>query len=209
MHTDDFKKLYEDPIIPSRAPRSLSHLELKKNWETFHAHPENQGLICYMAALRVGQAEKTLSPNVFDAVFAKTQALTTTNYTPGYLDLMGIRPDNLKTTFNAADIKESGLINFKHAHEGGEFGHTVYIQKTKNNELFLWNTNNPDLDVAMIRNGNPPQIYGGLTVYNLDNANGRGLQTFLEGFDGKSGWQFAFTPSSVLNANVQKLTPQG
>ena len=207
VHVDDFKKLYEDLIIPSGAPRSLSHLELKKNWETLHTHPDNQGLICYRAALRVGQAEKTLSTKVHDAVLARMDTLEATNYSPSYLDIMGIKPDNLKTTFNAADIKESGLINFKHANEGGDFGHTVYVQKTKNNELFLFNTNSPDLDVAMIRNDNPPQFSGGMTVYNLDNANGKGLQAFLDGLDGKPGWQFAFTPSSVLNANVQKLTP--
>ncbi|MFL1390878.1 hypothetical protein ACI77F_24745 [Pseudomonas tritici] len=203
----DFKKLYEDPIIPSGVPRSLSHLELKRNWGILHTHPDNQGLVCYRAALRVGQAEKTLSTKVHDAVLARADTLAATNYSPSYLDIMGIKPGNLKTTFNASDIKESGLINFKHANEGGGFGHTVYVQKTKNNELFLFNTNSPDLDVAMIRNGNPPQLSGGMTVYNLDNANGKGLQTFLDGFDGKPGWQFAFTPSSVLNANVQKLTP--
>lgn len=203
----DFKKLYEDPIIPSGVPRSLSHLELKKNWEILHTHPDNQSLICYRAALRVGQAEKTLSTKVHDAVVARADPLAATNYSPSYLDIMGIKPDSLKTTFNAADITESGLINFKHAYEGGGFGHTVYVQKTKNNELFLFNTNSLDLDVAMTRNGNPPQISGGMTVYNLDNANGKGLQAFLDGFDGKPGWQFAFTPSSVLNANVQKLTP--
>ncbi|WP_339456020.1 hypothetical protein [Pseudomonas sp. EA_65y_Pfl1_P120] len=202
----DFKTLYEDPIIPSGVPRSLSHLELKKNWEVLHTHPANKGLICYRAALRVGQAERTLSTKVYDAVLARMDTLAATNYSPSYLDIMGIKPDNLKTTFNAADIKESGLINFKHANDGGDFGHTVYVQKTKHNELFLFNTNSPDLDVAMIRHGNPPQVSGGMTVYHLDKANGKGLQAFLDGFDGKQGWQFAFTPASVLNANVQKLS---
>ncbi|MEG2189611.1 MAG: hypothetical protein RRY08_07235, partial [Christensenella sp.] len=91
--------------------------------------------------------------------------------------------------------------------EGGEFGHTVYVQKTIDNELILFNTNCPDLDVAMIRNGNPPQIVGGMQVYRLDNGKHKGLQDFLDGLNGTAGWQFAYTPASTLNANVSRLQP--
>ena len=108
---------------------------------------------------------------------------------------------------NAADITESGLINFKHASEAGLFGHTVYIQKTMHNELYLFNTNSPDLDIAMAMVGNEPAVSGGMTVYRLDGSGQKGLQRFLDGIDGKTGWQFAYTPASTLKANVQKLTP--
>ena len=121
--------------------------------------------------------------------------------------LQRIKQDSLKTTFNAEDITESGLINFKHANQGGQFGHTVYIQKTKNDELFLFNINSPDLDVAMIRNGNPPEYSGGMSVFPLSNGKSKGLQDFLDGLGGKPGWQFAYTPASTLNANVKKLAP--
>ncbi|MFC6296736.1 hypothetical protein GNF76_07550 [Pseudomonas sp. CCM 7893] len=202
----DVKKLYDAPITPSRTPH-LSNAELKRSWETLQKAPGNQDLICYEASIRVGQAEKNLLPEVFDAVKASTNRRGGTNYSQNYLDIMGIKPDSLKTTFNPADITESGLLNFKHANEGGAFGHTVYIQKTNNNELFLFNTNSPDLDVAMIRNGNPPQISGAMTVYNLSDGKHKGLQDFLGGFNGKEGWQFAYTPASTLNANVQNLKP--
>lgn len=201
-----FKKLYEAPLDQS-AVSSISHEQLKRNWETLQKAPGNQGLICYEASMRVGQAEKNLSPEVFDAVIATTNRRGSTNYSQNYLDIMGIKPDSLKTTFNPADITESGLLNFRHAHEGGGFGHTVYIQKTSNNELFLFNTNSVVLDAAMIRNGNPPQISGGMTVYNLGDGKHKGLQDFLGGLDGKDGWQFAYTPASTLNANVQNLKP--
>ncbi len=42
-----------------------------------------------------------------------------------------------------------------------------------------------------------------MTVYPL--SNDKGLQAFLNGIDGKRGWQFAYTPASTLNANVQRL----
>ena len=46
-----------------------------------------------------------------------------------------------------------------------------------------------------------------MTVYHLDGNGKKGLQRFLDGIDGKTGWQFAYTPASTLKANVQKLTP--
>ncbi|WP_460084661.1 hypothetical protein [Pseudomonas sp. H2_G03] len=205
VFTPDLKALYDTPITPSQGPRSLSNAELKHHWETLHAHPDNQGLICYEASIRIGQAEKTLSPSVLETVKAATNRTGGSNYSAGYLELMGIKPDSLKTTFNPAQITESGLLNFRHAYEGGEFAHTVYIQKTHHNELFLFNTNSPDLDLAMISSGNTGQISGGVTVYKL--GNGEGLQRFLNGFNGKVGWEFAYTPASTLNANARALQP--
>lgn len=118
---------------------------------------------------------------------------------------MGIKASNIKTTFDPVDISESGLINFKHANEGGTFGHTVYIQRTNNNELFVFNTSSATLDIAMARAGHTPQVVGGMAVYNISNGNHKGLQGFLDGADGKDSWEFAYTPASTLNANVQKL----
>lgn len=207
VNSAEFKALYETPLAPSVTSRGLSSLELARNWEKLHANPANKGLICYEASMRVGEAEKRLSPNVFDAVTASTVRRGDSNYSPRYLELMGIKPGNTKAAFNPAEITESGLINFKHAHEGGEFAHTVYVQKTIDNELILFNTNCPDLDLAMIRNGNPPQIIGGMQVYRLDNGKHKGLQDFLKGLNGTAGWQFAYTPASTLNVNVSRLQP--
>ncbi|WP_395607402.1 hypothetical protein [Pseudomonas sp. B22129] len=199
-----FKKTYQLPL-DEHASSSLSHDQLKRNWETLHQAPGNQGLICYEASMRVGQAEKNLTADVYDAVVAATNRKGGTNYSPRYLAYMGIEPGSLKTTFNPADITESGLLNFKHATPDGDFAHTVYIQKSNDGELFLFNTNSPDLDLAMIRNGNPPVISAGMSVYPLGNDKHKGLQNFLDGLDAKPGWQFAYTPASTLRANVEKL----
>ncbi|MBC3301010.1 hypothetical protein H0Z09_07740 [Pseudomonas sp. SWRI18] len=199
-----FKKTYQLPLN-EHASSSLSHEQLKSNWETLHKALGDQDLICYEASMRVGQAEKNLPSKVYDAVVAATNRNGGTNYSPRYLALMGVEPGSLKTKFNPDDITESGLLNFKHATPDGEFGHTVYIQKAENNELYLFNLNSPDLDVAMIRNGNPPVTSAGMTVYSLGNGKHKGLQNFLDGLDAKPGWQFAYTPASTLTANVEKL----
>lgn len=199
-----FKKLYEVPL-DERAFATLSHDRLKAGWEHQYKTPGNHGLICYEASVRVGQAEKTLAPEVFDAVQAARKGQRGTNYSQRYLNIMGIQPDSLKTGFNPADIQESGLLNFKRAHEGGEFGHTVYIQKDVNNKLYLFNTNSHDLDAAMARHGNPSKLSGSMTVYHLGDGKHKGLQDFLDGLNGQSGWQFAYTPASTLNANVANL----
>lgn len=196
----DFTKIYDTPIQPPRAA-PLSHVELLQK------APDNQGLLCYEASMRVGQAEKTISADVFDAVKDSLTLQGPTNYSPRYLELMGIKPNALKTTFNSADITESGLLNFKHANVGGEFGHTVYIQKTADDQLYLFNTNSPDLDVAMARAGNPPDVSGGMTVYHLGDGKDKGLQNFLDGINGQSGWQYAYTPASALDINVKSMTP--
>ncbi|KRP47834.1 hypothetical protein SAMN04490190_1092 [Pseudomonas libanensis] len=197
-------ELYDKPLIPSGQPRALSSRELQLNWEKLHSNPDNQGLICYEASMRVGQAEKTLSPEVYDTVKAATGRDGGTNYSTRYLELMGIKPDGIKTTFNPAEITESGFLNFKHANEGGDFAHTVYIQKANNNELILFNTNSPDLDLAMLKSGHPLKQSGGMTVYKISGGDHKGLQDFIDGLGGKVGWQYAYTPASQLNANVKK-----
>lgn len=200
----EFVELYDTPLIPSGQPRALSSRELQLNWEKLHANPDNQGLICYEASMRVGEAEKTLSPEVYETVIAATGRNGGTNYTARFLELMGIKPDGIKKTFNPAEITESGFLNFQHANEGGEFAHTVYIQKTNNNELILFNTNSPDLDLAMLRSAHSLKQSGGMTVYKISGGDHKGLQDFIDGLGGKVGWQYAYTPASQLNANVQK-----
>ncbi len=44
-----------------------------------------------------------------------------------------------------------------------------------------------------------------MTVYHLGDGKHKGLQDFLDGLNGQSGWQFAYTPASTLNANVANL----
>lgn len=200
-----FKKLFDVPLHEN-AVASISHERLKARWDTLQKVPGNEGLNCYQASLRVAQAEHNLTPEAVDAVKAATKGGGATSYTPRYLDLMGITPEHLKTTFDAAQIKESGFLNFKHGNEGGAFGHTVYLQKTDTHQLYLFNTNSPDLDVAMIKNGKPIETSGGMTVFHLDDAGQKGLQNFLDGIAVGKDWQFVYTPVSTVTANVQGLT---
>lgn len=199
-----FKKLYDAPLNTNSAA-SISHDQLKKNWAALRKGPDEKALVCHQVSVHVGQAEKSLLPEVYGAVKAAASRSATTNYTQQYLDLMGIKADSLKTAFNSADITESGILNFKHSREGEGFGHTVYIQKTNNNELYLFNANGPDLDVAMFRSGNKHEVIDGAAVYPLNDAGKKGLQNYLDGIKANDGWQFAYTPASTLNANVRSL----
>ncbi|KTC62848.1 hypothetical protein AO262_26480, partial [Pseudomonas fluorescens ABAC62] len=189
-----FKALFEAPL-DTHASANISHAQLKARWETQQKAPANKGLICYESSILVGQAEKNLSVEVFDAVKASTDRAGATNYCAAYLDLMGITPGSVKNTFNAADITESGLLNFKHSNEGGHFGHTVYVQKADDGQLYLFNTNSAELDAAMLKSGHELKTSAGMTVYNISNGNHKGLQNYLDGADGQLGWKFAFTPS--------------
>ncbi|MCJ7956706.1 MAG: hypothetical protein MUW57_09215 [Pseudomonas sp.] len=128
-----FKKLFDVPLHEN-AVASISHERLKVRWDTLQKVPGNEGLNCYQASLRVAQAEHNLTPEAVDAVKAATKGGGATSYTPRYLDLMGITPDDLKTTFNAAEIKESGFLNFKLRDDEG----AGVFDRSKINEILDW-----------------------------------------------------------------------
>ncbi|MGH2423423.1 hypothetical protein ACRCF9_23255 [Pseudomonas canadensis] len=189
---------------PTNASRPLSHADLTKNWDKLMAKPGRKSGVCYTASVQLGEAEQALSSNVLDAIRKSASTVPGTNYTPAYLELMGINPANTKSIFNPAEISESGLINFKSLHGEKNFKHTVYLQKTEKGELFLYNFNGVPLDGAMLKNGHPlKQVSGGGFVYDISHGNHKGLQDYLD--HPIDGAEYTFTTAGTLNANVQKL----
>ncbi|MEJ5280577.1 hypothetical protein WH299_15010 [Pseudomonas sp. MYb541] len=189
---------------PTNASRPLSHADLTKSWDKLMAKPGRTPGVCYTASVQLGEAEKALSSNVLDAIRKSASRVPGTNYTPAYLELMGINPANTKSIFNPAEISESGLINFKSLHGEKNFTHTVYLQKTEKGELFLYNFNGLALDSAMLKNGHPlKQVSGGGFVYDISHGNHKGLQDYLD--HPIDGAEYTFTTAGTLNANVQKL----
>lgn len=144
----------------------------------------------------VGQADNALPWKTRQTVLGSlnTSRGSTSNYTQRYKDLMGVSPGTTKSVFNPADIKESGIINFVSRNENGRMVHTAYIQKTSDNRLFIYSTNQAELDLAMYRATGRIETSAGALVSNLDND---GLQSFLN-----NGYDFVFTPNSTLNANA-------
>jgi hypothetical protein len=171
---------------------------LRKKVQTLHEQLGRPAQICYQKSLLVGQADNALPLKTRNTVLGcMNTSGTGSNYTPGYSELMGITPGNTQGVFNPASITESGIINFMDRRAGGGIVHTAYIQKTSDNKLFIYNINQPILDGAMVKaTGNVEQSAGAL-VHSLDND---GLQNWLD-----TGYDFAFTPNSTLNANVQRL----
>ena len=162
--------------------------------------------VCYETALRVGLVEGTVMPNTLDAVLHATKSAQSigTRYTQPYKNLMGITSGNTAQVFKPDVITESGLLNFKRVGDAEPFSHTVYVQKSSNNELFLFNNNDLSLDLAMAGRNQLPVTAGGCQVYALDKAGQANLQTWL---DGPPSRELAYTPASELNANVLRLTP--
>lgn len=189
---------------PTNAARPLSHADLTKSWDKLMAKPGRSPGVCYTASVQLGEAEKTLSSHVLDAIKKSASTVPGTNYTPAFLDLMDIKPSGVKSIFNPAEISESGLINFKSRHGEKNFKHTAYIQKTEKGELFLYNFNGLALDSAMLKSGHPlKQVSGGGFVYDISHGNHKGLQDYLD--HAIDGAEYTFTTASTLNANVQKL----
>ena len=187
--------------------RKISHSQLLNKLDIAQTKiPDLDKAACYVAALRVGIVEGTLMPKTLDAVLQVTNDAQSigTRYTQPYKHLMGITSSNTTKTFKPELISESGVLNFKRVGETEPFAHTVYVQRSKTNELFLFNKNDQSLDMAMAARGQSPATAGACQVYALDKAGQANLQKWL---DGPPAREVVYTPASVLNANTMRISP--
>ena len=157
--------------------------------------------ICYESALLIGSAEKKLSKTTVDAVRRATKEgpIRGTSYTAGYKRLMGITDDSPQKALDMSQVTESGIVNFKYGHEGGNYFHTVYIHKTDAAELVFYHSNSFTLDVALAEKNTLPTVVGRSTVYPLDSGRLEKLQQWLV----ENKHEVVFTKSSVLEANAR------
>lgn len=187
--------------------RKISHSQLLNKLDIAQARkPDIAKAACYEAALRVGIVEGTLMPKALDRVLQVTNDAQSigTRYTQSYKHLMGITSSNTLKTFKPEVITESGVLNFKRVGETEPFSHTVYVQRSKTDELFVFNKNDPSLDMAMTGRNQSPVTAGACQVYALDNAGQANLQKWL---DGPPAREMAYTPASELNATVLRMAP--
>lgn len=152
---------------------------------------------CFDNAIMVSQANNALPLKTRNTLLANLKGQPS-NYTPRYKEIMGVSPTTTSGVFDPTAIKESGFINFISKKEDGRMVHTAYIQKTADNKLFIYNTNQIVLDRELLKATGQINHLGGAFVFSLDND---GLQKFLD-----TGYEFVFTPNSTINANVQRLT---
>ena len=181
--------------------RKISHSRLLDKLELIHAKLPGLKGACYETAMKVGLAEGTVTSKTVNAVLDVTTNAKTigTRYTAAYKDLMGIARHHIKQKIDPALITESGFLNFKRAGDAEPFSHTVYIQRTRTNELAMFNSNDLSLDLAMAGRRQTPVTAGGSQVYGLDESGVANLQKWL---DGPPSREFVFTPASALNANA-------
>lgn len=183
-------------------PKVLSREELKGNIESLYKRLEGKPEldICFATALRTAQADKKIADKTFETIIPEVL----NGGTPRYNELMNIRPDTLKDTFNAADIPESGVVTFvsKKGYNEGKITHAVYIQKTSNGDLHLYHSNSHALDSYLGGLTKQPATAGKANVYKLGSDQLAGIQNFM---GSGPGYSMVFTPGSTLNARVTAL----
>ncbi|WDE14215.1 hypothetical protein [Thalassomonas haliotis] len=182
------------------------------------------GGVCYDSALCMSVAEKALTSEEVASVRSVIRDNTpkgTTEYPPEYLELMNINDQNTYSaigennaspnSINLNDINESGFLNFKKNGEG--YGHTAYIQVTKDGDKFLYNWNQPQLDLGMMSasTGTPVSIPGKAIRWQLTDETVQGFNKFLSGAVDKAGnatlpadfhWEFNYTPYEQVTENL-------
>lgn len=196
-HAIDMKtrQPYGRPLENFR-PDEVSSDILSHNVQALFAKQGSPVQVCYDNAVMVAAAHNTLPLKTRTTLLANLKGQPS-NYTPRYKELMGITADSTSGVFDPSKITESGIINFVSKGEDGRMVHTAYIHKTGDNQLFIYNVNQPVLDGQLVKTTETVRQCGGGLVHSLDND---GLQKFLD-----KGYEYAFTPNSIINANVQRL----
>ncbi|MFC0119874.1 hypothetical protein ACFFK7_18335 [Pseudoalteromonas xiamenensis] len=182
-----------------------------------------KGGICYDSALCISMAEKTLTQdeaNVVKSLIRNNTPKGTTNYPAQYLEVMNINErntysavtageSNTPNTLSLNDITESGFLNFKKTNDG--YGHTAYVQVSKDGEKYLYNTNQTQLDQAMLRSGQEPFMVNGPVRAFRWRLTEDGFNSFLSGeidrLENPSlpedfHWEFNYTPFERVKTNV-------
>ncbi|MGB3123156.1 MAG: hypothetical protein WBB95_05065, partial [Pseudomonas sp.] len=98
------------PALRDFKPKVLSRNELCDNLNTLHQKlgKDEQFSICYATALRSAQADKKITQTAYDRLLPEFKG----GGTQHYKHVLKIEPQALKSTFNAADITESGVVTF-------------------------------------------------------------------------------------------------
>ncbi|KRP56446.1 hypothetical protein [Pseudomonas trivialis] len=194
------RKSFGQPLSNFQA-KVLSSGELSGNMKTLYKKlDKNTQLdICYATALRAAQADKKITDTAFNKIIP--EVLNGGSQT--YNRMMKIRPDTLKSSFNAADISESGVATFvsRRGYNKDKIVHAAYIQKAPDGQLHLYHSNSLALDHALGGTRLQPATVGKANVYTLGREQQAGIQRFMD--DG-GGYDMVFTPSSTLESSIRR-----
>ncbi|WHT78661.1 hypothetical protein [Pseudomonas rhodesiae] len=180
-------------------PKVLGTDELKKNIDHLYKSldKKTESTVCHSVALRVAQADKKITEKTFQTLLSQTS----NPVKPLYYRLMGVSPDTLKNTLNAADITESGVVTFvnRNGVSKGEIAHSAYIHKADNGELTLLHNNQLTLDLYLAGKSGKVEKVGSANAHRLGDEQFEAFRNFL---NAEVGFDVTFTPASQINARV-------
>jgi len=188
------------PALKGFEPKVLSSAELSDNLVALFKKldKEPQLDICYATALRAAQADKKIT----DTAFKKIIPEVLNGGSERYNQVMKIGPGTRKSSFNAADITESGVMTFvsRGGYNKDKIVHAVYLQKAPDGQLHLYQSNSHALDHALGGTKQVPNTAGKANVYPLGAEQQAGIQEFM---DTGAGFDIVFTPSSTLESSIR------
>ncbi|MEB0106556.1 hypothetical protein [Pseudomonas sp. MH9.3] len=189
------------PPLENFQAKVISSGELCENMKTLYKKLDKstQLDICYATALRAAQADRKITDTAFKMIVP--EVLNGGSQT--YNRMMQIRPDTLKSSFNAADITESGIVTFvsRRGYNKDKIVHAAYIQKAPDGQLYLYHSNSLSLDHALGGTRLQPATAGTANVYTLGQEQQAGIQRFMD--DG-GGYDMVFAPSSTLESSIRR-----
>ncbi|MCG7499736.1 hypothetical protein MHO82_22990 [Vibrio sp. Of7-15] len=159
--------------------------------------------ICYEAAICLARSERTLNRQQAASLLETIRsgrATEGTNYTRAYRQAMNLDDASRSQTALSLDtISESGFLNFQEMRETNPFVHTAYVQVASDGEVYLYNANNMEMDLALSKNTTGlPERAGRANRYRLNSSTVDSLNTWLS----DTGTQFHYTPASEVPDNL-------
>ncbi|OPA86495.1 hypothetical protein BFW87_24885 [Pseudomonas fluorescens] len=192
------------PALKDFKPKVLSSDELSDNLNTMHRTlgKDEKFSICYATALRSAQADKKITQTAYNRLLPEFKG----GGTQHYKRVLKIEPQTLKSTFNTADITESGVVTFinRVGYNKGNMSHVAYIQKSPDGQLYLYHSNSNALDHALGGTKVTPATAGNASVYKLGPDQQKGVQAFMDSTT-SGGYNMVFTPSSALESSIRSL----
>ncbi len=189
------------PPLQNFQAKVLSSGELSENMKTLYKKLDKNAQldICYATALRTAQADRKITDTAFEMIIPEVLS----GGSDAYKHMMNIRPDTVKSRFNAADITESGVITFvgRGGHNKNQITHAVYIHKASDGQLHLYHHNSNALDSALGGKNIQPTTAGRSIVYTLGPDQHAGIQRFM---DRGTGFDMVFTPSTTLESSIRR-----
>ncbi|MDE1242321.1 hypothetical protein [Vibrio aestuarianus] len=162
--------------------------------------------ICYEAAICLARSERTLNRKQAASLLETIRsgrATEGTSYTRAYRQAMSLDDASRSQSALSLDtISQSGFLNFQETRGDNQFVHTAYVQVASDGEVYLYNANNMEIDLALSKDAiGLPERAGRANRYRLSRAQVDSLNAWLS----DTGTHFYYTPASEVPVNLQHI----